>query len=228
LFDVVSRHAEVEHIGGLPLIRTGPVSPNGWRFRVKLILDRVAALALLVAFAPALALIAAAVRLSSPGPVLFRQRRVGLDGRVFDLLKFRTMRLGDDGIARLAMVEDSAPGGVEGVDRRTSVGAWLRATSLDEMPQLINVARGEMSIVGPRPERPEYVALFSKRLPRYSERHRVPAGMTGWAQVHGLRGQTSLTKRIEWDNYYIENWSLTLDLRILALTLPTLFGRRSR
>ena len=113
----------------------------------------------------------------------------------------------------------TAPGGVEGVDRRTRVGAFLRRTSIDELPQLWNVLKGEMSLVGPRPERPEYVDLFSGQIDRYGERNRVKAGITGWAQVHGLRGQTSLADRVEWDNYYIENWSLWLDVKILLLTV---------
>jgi lipopolysaccharide/colanic/teichoic acid biosynthesis glycosyltransferase len=118
---------------------------------------------------------------------------------------------------------DTAPGGVEGEDRRTLVGRFMRRTSLDELPQLLNVVRGEMSIIGPRPERPEFVELFSDDITRYGDRHRVRAGITGWAQVHGLRGQTSLAERVEWDNYYIAHWSLGLDLKILALTVVALF-----
>jgi lipopolysaccharide/colanic/teichoic acid biosynthesis glycosyltransferase len=151
--------------------------------------------------------------------VFFRQRRVGRDGRVFDLRKFRSMAAprGDDPGFRPSL--GSAPGGVEGDDRRTRLGRLLRRTSLDELPQLINVVRGEMSLVGPRPERPEFVELFQSDIRRYGDRHRVKSGITGWAQVHGLRGQTSLADRVEWDNYYIEHWSLGLDLRILVLTV---------
>src|SRR4030081_2420382 len=118
---------------------------------------------------------------------------------------------------------DTAPGGVEGKDRRTSVGRFLRRTSLDELPQLFNVLKGEMSIIGPRPERPEFVELFGRDIARYGDRHRVKSGITGWAQVHGLRGQTSLAERVEWDNYYIAHWSLGLDAKILALTVAALF-----
>ncbi len=114
---------------------------------------------------------------------------------------------------------DTAPGGIEGDDRRTRVGALLRRLSLDELPQLLNVLRGEMSLVGPRPERPEFVRLFERNVYRYDERHRVKSGITGWSQVNGLRGKTSLSDRVEWDNYYIENWSLWLDVKILLLTL---------
>jgi lipopolysaccharide/colanic/teichoic acid biosynthesis glycosyltransferase len=116
---------------------------------------------------------------------------------------------------------DLAPGGVEGEDRRTRVGSLLRRSSLDEVPQFINVLKGDMSIVGPRPERPEYVELFGDRILGYGDRHRVRSGITGWAQVHGLRGQTSLTDRLEWDNYYIQNWSLWLDVKILVMTFAT-------
>ena len=115
-----------------------------------------------------------------------------------------------------------APGGVEGVDRRTRIGRLLRRTSLDELPQLLNVVRGEMSLVGPRPERPEFAELFQRDIERYADRHRVRAGITGWAQVHGLRGQTPLVDRVEFDNFYIEHWSLSLDLKIMLLTIPAL------
>jgi lipopolysaccharide/colanic/teichoic acid biosynthesis glycosyltransferase len=136
------------------------------------------------------------------------------------MLKFRSMRAGalEDAVAALELPPDTAPGGVEGADRRTRVGSFLRRTSIDELPQLLNVLKGEMSLVGPRPERPEFVGLFEESVYRYTDRHRVKAGITGWAQVHGLRGKTSLADRVEWDNYYIENWSLWLDVKIALLT----------
>ncbi len=121
---------------------------------------------------------------------------------------------------------DTAPGGVEGDDRRTPIGRFLRRSSLDELPQLLNVLRGEMSLIGPRPERPEFVELFNQDIIRYDDRHRVKSGITGWAQVHGLRGQTSLAERVEWDNYYIAHWSLGLDLKILALTFVAVCSQR--
>jgi lipopolysaccharide/colanic/teichoic acid biosynthesis glycosyltransferase len=135
------------------------------------------------------------------------------------------MRPPDDSDARLALHRGSAPGGVEGTDRRTWIGKLIRSSSLDELPQLINVVEGNMSLVGPRPERPEFVDVFNAQIRRYGERHRVKAGMTGWAQVHGLRGQTSIGDRAEWDNFYIENWSLWLDVQILAMTIPAVFRR---
>ncbi|HEY1450898.1 MAG TPA: sugar transferase, partial [Solirubrobacteraceae bacterium] len=204
---------------------------NGLQFAIKHALDRVLALILLILLSPVIAGAALAVRLSSPGPILFRQRRVGRDGKVFDFYKFRSMRPAPEGeqpeqgssATDFLLPGDTAPGGVEGDDRRTAVGRFLRSTSLDELPQFFNVLRGDMSLVGPRPERPEFVELFRQDVIRYGDRHRVKSGITGWAQVHGLRGQTSLAERVEWDNYYIAHWSLGLDLRILALTLLALF-----
>jgi lipopolysaccharide/colanic/teichoic acid biosynthesis glycosyltransferase len=250
------------------------------------------ATALLRLLSPVLVLTALAVRLTSPGPILFRQRRVGRDGTLFDLYKFRSMRidapeglqpermsanghgspdthghstsngqaplldghgsvnghdsanghrsanghgsanghnpaeagLSSEEIAafEFTLARDTAPGGVEGTDRRTPIGRFLRRTSLDELPQFLNVLRGEISGIGPRPERPEFVELFRHDVARYGDRHRVKSGITGWAQVHGLRGQTSLAERVEWDNYYIAHWSLALDLKILALTFGAL------
>ena len=227
LFESINVRVKLEHIGGMPLYRLRAVNPKGWQFALKHAGDRVMAAVLILMLAPLLLAATAAVRISSPGPIFFRQRRVGRDGRPFDLLKFRSMRPseprspGDN--VRVLLPEDTAPGGVEGVDRRTAIGKLLRRTSIDELPQLFNVLRGEMSIVGPRPERPEFVELFERRVSRYDDRHRVRAGITGWAQVHGLRGKTSLSDRIEWDNYYIENWSLWLDLKILLLTVAAVF-----
>ncbi|MDP9384430.1 MAG: exopolysaccharide biosynthesis polyprenyl glycosylphosphotransferase [Actinomycetota bacterium] len=218
LFESINDRVALERLGGLPLLGLRSVDPKGWQFRIKYTLDRFAAALGLVICAPLLLALALAVRVSSPGPVLFRQRRMGRDGQVFDLLKFRSMRLADPEAAGFRPDEGFAPGGVEGADRRTRIGRFLRRSSLDELPQLYNVLRGDMSMIGPRPERPEFVELFRQDLDRYADRHRVKSGITGWAQVHGLRGQTSLADRVEWDNFYIENWSLWLDFKILLLT----------
>ena len=167
-----------------------------------------------------LAATAVAILFSLGRPIFFRQVRVGRDGRPFEMLKFRSMLepAGAEPAVEVELAPDTAPGGVEGDDRRTRIGAFVRRTSLDELPQLLNVVKGEMSLVGPRPERPEFVGLFEESIYRYTDRHRVKAGITGWAQVNGLRGKTSLADRVEWDNYYIENWSLWLDVKIALMT----------
>ena len=224
LFEEVNNRVDIEHLGGIALLRGSVIDPKGWQFAIKYAIDRVIAALALLLLAPALAVIAVAVCLSSPGPILYRQRRVGLDGTEFDMLKFRSMRVAEQQ-EEFVPIEGMAPGGVEGVDRRTRVGEFLRRTSLDELPQLVNVLRGDMSLVGPRPERTSYVRNFEEHVYRYGDRHRVKSGLTGWAQVQGLRGQTSLSDRVEWDNYYIENWGLLLDLKIVLMTIPALLGR---
>jgi exopolysaccharide biosynthesis polyprenyl glycosylphosphotransferase len=234
MFDTINDRVGYDTVGGLPLLSFSGVNPKGIQFAVKHVIDRLCAAALLVGLSPVMLLAALAVRLSSPGPVLFRQRRVGRDGSEFDLYKFRSMKLApsaQEPSAARASVEgfeqmlplDTAPGGVEGDDRRTLVGRLLRRASIDELPQLFNVLRGDMSLIGPRPERPEFVELFGRDVTRYEDRHRVKSGITGWAQVHGLRGQTSLAERVELDNYYIAHWSLALDLKIALLTIQALF-----
>ena len=231
MFDTINDRVAYDTVGGLPLLSFTTVDPKGIQFAVKHALDRMLALLLLIILSPVILCTAIAVRLSSSGPALFSQRRVGRDGKVFDFYKFRSMHLepepaeGSKGGSALDFLlpGDIAPGGVEGEDRRTAVGRLLRRTSLDELPQLFNVLRGDMSLVGPRPERPEFVELFREDIVRYGDRHRVKSGITGWAQVHGLRGQTSLAERVEWDNYYIAHWSLGLDVRILAMTVLALF-----
>ncbi|MGH2832714.1 MAG: exopolysaccharide biosynthesis polyprenyl glycosylphosphotransferase, partial [Solirubrobacteraceae bacterium] len=231
MFDTINNRVGYDTVGGLPLMSFQSINPKGVQFAVKHACDRAFAALILLVLAPLITCIAMAVRLSSPGPVLFRQRRVGRDGKVFDLYKFRSMRTepptdfteSDATALGILLGGDLAPGGVEGSDRRTILGRILRRTSLDELPQLLNVLRGEMSLIGPRPERPEFVELFRRDVARYGDRHRVKSGITGWAQVHGLRGQTSLAERVEWDNYYIANWSLGLDLKIMLLTFIALF-----
>jgi exopolysaccharide biosynthesis polyprenyl glycosylphosphotransferase len=224
MFDTINNRVGYDTVGGLPLMSFTTVNPRGVQFAIKHAFDRVFASVLLVLLSPLLLCTVLAVRLSSPGPVFFRQRRIGRDGKVFDLYKFRSMYIdptlagSDADLLESLLGGDTAPGGVEGRDRRTPIGRFLRRCSLDELPQLLNVLRGEMSLIGPRPERPEFVELFNQDIIRYDDRHRVKSGITGWAQVHGLRGQTSLAERVEWDNYYIAHWSLGLDLKILALT----------
>jgi exopolysaccharide biosynthesis polyprenyl glycosylphosphotransferase len=223
LFEKMPRDLTIEHLGGIPLVSINPSIPSSWRFRVKYLVDRVVGAIALLLLSPLLLTLALAVRVSLGRPILFRQTRVGRDGRRFEMVKFRTMRADDDepsgGETTIRM--DQAPGGVEGQDRRTRIGGILRRTSADELPQLLNVIRGEMSLIGPRPERPEFVDVFGEQIYRYNDRHRVKSGITGWAQVNGLRGKTSLTDRVEWDNWYIENWSPWLDLKILLTTLVT-------
>jgi exopolysaccharide biosynthesis polyprenyl glycosylphosphotransferase len=222
LYESVNDRLMLEHLGGIPVLSLQPVDPKGWQFNAKHAFDRLAAALLLLIFMPVMLTVALLITLSSPGPVLFRQRRVGRDGQNFRLLKFRSMTMPPKD-EQFVPTNGCAPGGVEGGDRRTLIGRLIRRLSIDELPQLINVLKGEMSLIGPRPERPEYVELFRADHDRYTARHRVRSGITGWAQVHGLRGQTSLADRIEWDNFYIENWSLWLDVKILIMTAAAVF-----
>ncbi len=232
LFEIEGERVMTEYLGGLPLVEMRPSDPRGWQFRLKYAIDRVVAATVLTALSPVMLLIAAAVRVTMGKPILFRQSRVGRDGHVFEMLKFRTMSDVPVGEADADWVHqqlgtatsiDHAPLS----DRQTPVGNFLRRTSLDELPQLWNVLRGDMSLIGPRPERAHYVEHFEKRLYRYGDRHRVKSGLTGWAQVNGLRGKTDLRDRTEWDNHYIENWSLWLDLKIMFMTLGSLVRNTS-
>jgi Undecaprenyl-phosphate glucose phosphotransferase len=220
LLQHITFRAGVEDLDGLPVVNLTQTPLTGWMSLGKRTLDVGIALAALAVFSPIFGVVALAIRLEDGGPVFYRQTRMGLDGRPFDILKFRSMRVGaEDGSGPVWAGPDDP--------RCTRVGRLLRRGSLDELPQLVNVVKGEMSLVGPRPERPEFVREFADRFPQYMVRHRVRAGMTGWAQVHGWRGNTSLTKRIEYDLYYIENWSLALDLKILWLTLKHGFRHRN-
>ena len=225
LFEKVTGRLTVDYLGGLPVIAARAPNPRGIQFAVKYAVDRIFATVLLFLASPLMIAAGLGVLITLGRPIFFRQQRVGRDGREFEMLKFRSMRQpswdGDE--EQLDLPPDTAPGGVEGADRRTALGSILRRTSIDELPQLLNVLKGEMSMIGPRPERPQFVGLFEQSVYRYGDRHRVKSGITGWAQVHGLRGKTSLADRVEWDNYYIENWSLWLDLKICLRTVVAVF-----
>jgi exopolysaccharide biosynthesis polyprenyl glycosylphosphotransferase len=192
-----------------------------WGRITKRIFDVVVSSVTLIVLSPAFLVIALFIKLDSRGPVFFRQKRVGLDGGEFTMYKFRSMAQGSerfDAHARLGIRNDP---------RQTTVGSFLRRMSLDELPQIYNVWKGEMSLVGPRPERTQFVEEFQQVVPKYLDRHRVKTGLTGWAQVNGFRGDTSLEERIRYDLYYIENWSLAFDIRILLKTLrASLVSRR--
>jgi Undecaprenyl-phosphate glucose phosphotransferase len=197
---------------GMPMIGLRESPHFGLNIVVKRAMDIVLSLIALVMLSPLMLLIAIFIKLTSPGPVLYRQERCGLNGRSFQMLKFRS--LGVD-----AEKQTGAVWAVKNDPRRTRLGALLRKTSMDELPQFINVLKGDMSVVGPRPERPVFIQKFSKSIPSYGARHAVKAGITGWAQVHGWRGNTSLRKRIQFDLHYITHWSPWLDVRILWLTV---------
>lgn len=186
----------------------------------KRLFDVVFSALVLVVTAPLMVLIALAIRLGSPGPVVFAQDRVGLNGKPFRMFKFRTMRVGDSEESATRWTAPDDP-------RRTRLGSLLRRTNLDELPQFVNVLRGDMSIVGPRPERPHFVDKFLHDVDRYNVRHVFKVGITGWAQVNGWRGDTSIPKRIEYDLYYLRNWSMTFDLQIIVLTILRMFGSKN-
>jgi len=209
-FDLLN--SRISEVDGLPVIHLADEPPIAFGRIVKRGIDILFSAAVLLLLSPLYLLIALGVRLSSPGPVLYKQLRMGLNGHQFHILKFRSMPLDTE--------SESGPVWAKaGEKRATRFGSFLRRTSLDELPQFVNVLKGDMSVVGPRPERPHFIEDFKNRVPRYMLRHKMKAGITGWAQVHGLRGDTSIEKRIEYDLYYIQNWSLGLDLRIMLLTL---------
>ncbi len=212
LLQVIALRARLDDLDGVPVININDVPLQGFNSIVKRALDIAISAAALIALSIPLAIIAALVRFSSRGPVFYRQERMGLDGKSFTIVKFRSMY---DNAER-----ETGPVWTRPDDPRvTPVGRFLRRSNLDELPQLWNVLRGDMSIVGPRPERPHFVEQFKHKIPQYMLRHKVKAGLTGWAQVNGWRGNTPLEKRIEYDLYYIENWSVRLDLKIIWLTL---------
>jgi exopolysaccharide biosynthesis polyprenyl glycosylphosphotransferase len=206
-----------EDVWGIPLIRLRGSALRARSRLMKRLFDVVAASVLLILGAPVMAACAVAVRCSSPGSILFRQKRVGRNGQVFELLKFRTMLENDDSETTWSVVNDH---------RQTPVGAILRRTSLDELPQLFNVLQGTMSLIGPRPERAHFASRFGMEVPRYDDRHRVLGGLTGWAQVHGLKGDTPIADRARFDNQYIEHWSLWRDVVIFTRTVLQLLTFR--
>jgi len=212
LLQVIALRARLEDLDGIPVININDVPLQGFNSIVKRAIDVAISGASLVVFSLPLCIVAALVKLTSRGPVFYFQERMGLDGKSINIVKFRSMH--EDAEA------DSGPIWARENDPRvTTIGRFLRRSNLDELPQLWNVLRGDMSIVGPRPERPHFVEQFKHRIPQYMLRHKVKAGLTGWAQVNGWRGNTSIEKRIEYDLYYIENWSVRLDLKIMWLTL---------
>ena len=220
VFGLASLRGGVEEFESIPFVHLRESPLYGWNRVAKRVLDLVVGGGALVLAAPAMLAIATALKLVSSGPVLYRQERMGLDGQRFQMLKFRTMRVDAE--------RETGPVWARPDDsRRTRLGTFLRRWSLDELPQLWNVLRGEMSLVGPRPERPSFVEEFRRRVPGYMLRHKMKAGITGWAQINGWRGQTSIEKRIEYDLYYIERWSLGFDLKILLLTFWSGFRNRN-
>jgi Undecaprenyl-phosphate glucose phosphotransferase len=220
LLQFIALRASLEDLDGLPVINPNDTQLQGVHAWVKRGLDVVVSGAALVVLGIPMAIMAALVRLTSPGPVFYTQERMGLDGRAFTVYKFRSMYQNAEDASGPIWARDDDP-------RTTPVGRWLRRLDLDELPHQWNVLKGEMSLVGPRPERPFFVEQFKHRIPQYMLRHKVKAGITGWAQVNGWRGNTSLEKRIEYDLYYIENWSMTLDIKIIWLTLVRGLFQRS-
>ena len=218
VFQIMASEVSISDLAGLPLLTMRDVALRGWHLALKRAVDVAGSVAALVVLSPLMMLTAVLIKLESRGPVFYVQERMGLDAKPFLMLKFRSMRTD---------AEQQGPGWTTPNDpRRTRMGALLRKLSIDELPQFINVLLGDMSLVGPRPERPVYVEQFRQSIPRYMDRHREKAGLTGWAQINGLRGDTSITERTKYDLWYIENWSLSLDLRIIARTALRMFSDR--
>ncbi len=219
IFQIMASEVTIDDLGGLPLLTIRDVALRGWKLTLKRFVDVIVSGASLLILSPVMMLTAIIVKLDSRGPAFFIQERMGLDAKPFPMIKFRSMRQD---------AESKGPGWTTKEDpRRTRIGTFIRRYSFDELPQLINVLMGDMSMVGPRPEQPAYVAQFQQSIPRYMDRHREKAGITGWAQVNGLRGDTSISERTKYDLWYIENWSLWLDFKILMLTAYRVFGDRN-
>jgi exopolysaccharide biosynthesis polyprenyl glycosylphosphotransferase len=220
VFQIMATEVSIGDLGGLPLLTVRDTALQGWRLTVKRSVDMAGSAMGLVLLSPVMMLLAVLIKLESDGPVFYTQERMGLDGKSFMMLKFRSMRAN-------AEAHTGPVWATPRDDRRTRLGAFLRRFSVDELPQLINVLVGDMSLVGPRPERPVFVEQFKRTIPRYMDRHREKAGITGWAQVNGLRGDTSIIERTKYDLWYIENWSLALDFRILIRTILSIFLDRN-
>jgi exopolysaccharide biosynthesis polyprenyl glycosylphosphotransferase len=216
VFQIMASEVSIGDLNGLPLLTVRDIALRGWRLALKRGLDIVGSALALLFLSPIMMLVAILIKLDSPGPVFYPQERMGLDAISFQMLKFRSMR--SDAESRTGPVWAT-----ENDPRRTRIGAFIRRFSIDELPQLINVLLGDMSLVGPRPERPVFVEQFKRSIPRYMDRHKEKAGMTGWAQVNGLRGDTSVIERTKYDLWYTENWSLLLDLKILVRTVTSVF-----
>ncbi|MCI0707668.1 MAG: undecaprenyl-phosphate glucose phosphotransferase [Ignavibacteriae bacterium] len=216
--ELMTSQVRIKEIEGIPFIKLKAVPLTTWNHIIKRTFDIVFAVVVLILISPVLLLLAIIIKLDSKGPMLFLQERVGLDGKPFNVMKFRSMRVDAEQQTGPVWAKKDDP-------RTTRIGAFLRRFSLDELPQLFNVLKGDMSIVGPRPERPHFVEQFKKEIPKYLDRHRVKTGMTGWAQVNGLRGNAPIEERTKYDIYYIENWSLVFDLKIILKTIrAVLFG----
>jgi exopolysaccharide biosynthesis polyprenyl glycosylphosphotransferase len=221
ILQIMSTEVTTSDLSGLPMLQVRDIGLRGWNLALKRAMDILVSAVVLVLLSPLMLFLAMLVKLTGgQGPVFYAQERVGLDGKPFQLIKFRSMRQdAEDDTGPVMTTPDD--------DRRTRVGAFIRRWSLDELPQLINVLVGEMSLVGPRPERPVFVEQFSRIIPRYAERHNEKAGMTGWAQVNGLRGQTSIEERTKYDVFYTENWSLAFDIKILLKTIRAVITDRN-
>ena len=212
IYQAVTLNAGIEEFEGMPILNLTDSPMYGWNVIVKRVADIVFSLFAIAITAPLMITIAVLIKITSPGPIFYRQERMGLDGKTFGMRKFRSMRVGAESETGAVWAKENDP-------RKTKLGTFLRKTSLDELPQFFNVLMGNMSVVGPRPERPVFIKDFKKKIPKYMLRHKMKAGITGWAQVNGWRGNTSLEKRIECDIYYIEHWSIWFDIKIMWLTI---------